>query len=107
MLQLELHENEVQPCIYIATLRQPSNRNVDRITIDFYKAGAKYMLINPPAQYDLSGAKFGSTSIIQDTEDVEIVKTVTERVSIIGPIPRSRQETSNQKLRNCRNTLTA
>ena len=46
MLQLELHENEVQPCIYIATLQQPSNRNVDRITIDFYKAGAKYMLIN-------------------------------------------------------------
>ena len=53
VLFLELAEDEVNPRSHIATLLQPSNRDVYTLTKEFEKSNAIYMLINPPACEDL------------------------------------------------------
>jgi hypothetical protein len=45
VLFLELKEDEVNPCSHIATLLQPSNRDVYTLTKEFEKSNAIYMLI--------------------------------------------------------------
>eukprot|EP01036_Dinobryon_divergens_P024381 gene24382-32827_t len=95
VLFLELQEWEGNPCSYIATLIHLSNSNVFGITKEFAKAGAKYMLIDPTTTNDLCKmacmeAKFGTDySVFKGIDEKSIVETVTARVNILGPIPRS------------------
>lgn len=101
VLFLELTESEVNPLSYIPTLVQPSNRDVYGMTKEFHKAGARYMLINPPTCDELCQmacweAEFGADSMFKGMDRADIVKLVTERVNIVGPIPRSVFQTSDE-----------
>jgi hypothetical protein len=93
VLFLELKEDEVNPCSDIATLLQPSNRDVFSLTKDFEKSEAIYMLINPPACEDLCTiaclqAQFGSNSMFRGMSNDSIIELITNRVNTLGPIPR-------------------
>ena len=51
---LEMLESETNPISYIATLVQPSSRNIKELTKTFSKVGGrKYMLINPPTKEEM------------------------------------------------------
>ena len=94
VLFLELAEDEVNPRSHIATLLQPSNRDVYTLTKEFEKSEAIYMLINPPACEDLCTiaclqAQFGSNSMFRGMNTNSIIELITNRVNILGPIPRS------------------
>ena len=95
VLLLELAEGEVNPRSYIPALVQLCNRNVEGITKEFQKSGATYMLVNPPTCEDLCAmacmeARFGSEdSVFQGMQPEDIVRVVSERVSIVGPVLRS------------------
>jgi hypothetical protein len=94
VLLLEMAEHEKHPSSSIATLVHLSNRNVYSITKGFDKASATYMLVDPPTSEDLCNmasfeAQFGSNSVFQGMAKEDIIKTVSERVEIIGPVPRS------------------
>ena len=94
VLLLEMQEHEVNPRSHIATLVQPSNRDVYSITKEFDKAGAEYMLITPPTITDLCNiayfhSRFGSSSWFIGKSKDEIIRIITERVEIVGPITRS------------------
>jgi hypothetical protein len=83
----------VNPCSHIATLLQPSNRDVYTLTKEFEKSKAIYMLINPPACEDLCTiaclqAQFGSNSMFRGMNNDSIIELITNRVNTLGPIPR-------------------
>ena len=93
VLFLELTEDEINPISYISTLIQLSNHNVYDTTKEFEKAGATYMLVNPPTCADLCHmacfeARFGFNSVFAKKSKEEVTALVTERVNIVGPIPR-------------------
>lgn len=95
ILFLELDEDEVNPRSYVPTLLHPSNRDVYKLTKEFYKSEAMYMLINPPTLNDLCQmaiweAQFGSSdSVFKGLNRDEIIQLVTERVNLVGPVTRS------------------
>lgn len=101
VLFLELTEDEVNPRSHIPTLVQPSNGDVYDITKEFQKSGARYMLINPPNCSELCQmacweAVFGPNSVFKGMTNDDIIKLVTERVNIVGPIPRSVFQTDGE-----------
>ena len=94
VLLLELIENEVNPRSYISTLLQPSNRDVYGLTKEFEKAGATYMLINPPTLDEVCEiacleTEFGTPSVFKGMSRAAIIETVTKRVKLVGPILRA------------------
>ena len=53
ILFLELMEDEVNPASHIRTIVQPSNRDINTLTKEMKKAGARYFVINPPTVDEL------------------------------------------------------
>ena len=94
VLFLELAEDEVNPRSHIATMLQPSNRDVYTLTKEFEKSKAIYMLINPPACEDLCTiaclqAQFGLNSMFRGMNYDSIIELITNRINTLGPISRS------------------
>lgn len=94
VLFLELVEHEVNPRSCIPTLLHLSNRDVYDRTKEFDKGGARYLLIDPPTCDELCQmacweADFGAKSVFKGMDRADIIKLVTERVTLVGPIPRT------------------
>ncbi len=89
VLLLEMKEHEVGPMSKIPTYIPLSNREANEKTKDLYKAGARYLLVDPPRCEDIQQmaifeATHGLNSIFKGNTSEEIAWTVKKRYDIVG-----------------------
>ena len=90
VLLLEMRENEDNPLSFIPTYIPLSNRDAHEATKDMQKAGAHYMLVDPPKLEDLQSMavleeNLRKNSVFKDMSVASINAEVKRRFDLIGP----------------------